>query len=108
METFEIETDDSTRLAYQRRIPLSNHRAGLHRTKGGFLASAGENRSVDQKPGEIMRRALVATILLATVSFSQDKKTETTSLGGPLRLRDQGSFYVNGKVAGPATGETVL
>src|SRR5436190_3788565 len=55
-----------------------------------------------------MGRILLATILLATVTFSQGNRTETTSLGGPLRLRDQGSFYVNGKVSGPASGETVI
>ena len=55
-----------------------------------------------------MGRTVLATILLATFAFSQGNRPETTSLGGPLRLRDQGSFYVNGKVAVPANGETVV
>ena len=55
-----------------------------------------------------MGRTVLATILLATFAFSQGNRPETTSLGGPLRLRDQGSFYVSGKVAGPANGETVV
>ena len=55
-----------------------------------------------------MGRSVLATILLATVAFSQANRTDTTSLGGPLRLRDQGSFYVNGKVRGPANGEIVV
>ena len=55
-----------------------------------------------------MGRIVLAAIFLATIALSQGNRTETTSLGGPLRLRDQGSFYVNGKVAGPATGETVI
>jgi pimeloyl-ACP methyl ester carboxylesterase len=59
-----------------------------------------------------MRRIVLATILfallLATTAFPQGNRPETTSLGGPLRLRDQGSFYVNGKVTGPSNAEVVL
>jgi pimeloyl-ACP methyl ester carboxylesterase len=33
------------------------------------------------------------------LSVSQASQPQQTSLGGPLRLRDQGSFYVNGKIA---------
>jgi hypothetical protein len=51
-----------------------------------------------------MGRIVLAAIFLATIALSQGNRTDTTSLGGPLRLRDQGRFYVNGKVAGPATG----
>src|SRR6185436_1053477 len=68
-------------------------------TKGEYLC---------QITGGIMRRIFLAAILVATAAFSQGNRTETTSLGGPLRLRDQGSFYVNGKVSGPPNGETVL
>jgi len=46
--------------------------------------------------------ALMA-VALATLSFAQADKP---SLGGPLRLRDHGSFYINGKTA-PTGGITV-
>ena len=55
-----------------------------------------------------MRRIVLAVIFFTTIAFSQSTRPETTSLGGPLRLRDQGSFYVNGKVTGPPNGETVI
>lgn len=55
-----------------------------------------------------MGRIVLAAILLATIAFPQGNRPATTSLGGPLRLRDQGSFYVNGKIAGPTNGESVI
>src|SRR5215510_15089901 len=43
--------------------------------------------------------AFLSMIALATsvLSLSQTARPAQTSLGGRLRLRDQGSFYVNGK-----------
>ncbi len=59
-----------------------------------------------------MRRRLVlalpGTLIATIIAFSQVNTLPPTSLGGPLRLRDQGSFYVGGKVSGVASAETVL